>query len=431
MLLQKGCILMYPLDNETAGYTWDKQFVLPYESLWGIIEKFRYFNALKTLKSKKLPFKVSYFSNLYDNEDGYIYYYNVSYDTKDICNFLKINYLHHFKPLEKLAGNNLSFLFEKKVQICPKCIRYGYHSYFHQLCFRDGYCFIHSNEKLVQTEIPYYISYSEDGYFFDNDIIHKYLLPSQDIIYNLLVEKNFKFPDIVHWGDNICNLKIYNFNPTNFIFTKISLQHLCHDINNLFKEEKIVYGTEIYSIDKETAQKKWESYHFNESLYDIPYEMYHNWFADYCYFYSKKLYAICEEQKIEDTLRNFRGSFLAEYHRNLHFDYDAGCISTILTAAKITGFSKYPDMTEVFSSRWNFRNNYRFLETEFSQCIKRCTENYEKTIMLELYKWIIKDVHDIIQKNAYAGYFSKKTYLQISLEIELPIYIVIEEREFF
>ena len=61
---------MYPLDNETAGYTWDKQFVLPYESLWGIIEKFRYFNALKTLKSKELPFKVSYFSNLYDNGIG-------------------------------------------------------------------------------------------------------------------------------------------------------------------------------------------------------------------------------------------------------------------------------------------------------------------------------------------------------------------------
>ena len=39
---------MYPLDNGKAGYTWNEEWNLPYESLWGRIEKFRAVNVLES-----------------------------------------------------------------------------------------------------------------------------------------------------------------------------------------------------------------------------------------------------------------------------------------------------------------------------------------------------------------------------------------------
>ena len=62
--------------------------------------------------------------------------------------------------------------------------------------------------------------------------------------------------------------------------------------------------------------------------------------------------------------------------------------------------------------------------------IKNCTEVYQKTLLLELYKLIIKDVHYIILTNAYAGRFNQKNFLQINLDnILLPDYILVEEKE--
>ena len=430
MLQQKGYILMYQLDNEKAGFTWRRDFTLPYESLWGIIEKFRYFNALGNLNCKNIPIRYKPGNYTEINSTGYIYYYNVLYDTQELCNFFKVNYSNHFKPLEKLMGNNLSQIFYSKVHICPKCIRYGYHSYFHQLNFENGYCFKHTTEKLIETKTPYYITYSEPAPYMNDAIIHKHLLPSDKILCELINDRKFKIPNMQNWGNRINNLKIYDFNEEGTSKRDSSLKRLRNGVYSLINNKKLNDGQEIFSISIEKAKEKWKRYNYEDSFYDTANEIRFGWFANYCYSYAKQLCGICEEEKIKKTNSSFGSSLMANYFHESNPDYDPDSIGTILTIAKITGYSTTAEKTDIFSTRWLRRYYYMFLENQFRRMIKNCTEVYRKTLLLELYKLIIKDVHYIILTNAYAGRFNQKTFLQINLDnILLPDYILVEEKE--
>lgn len=148
------------------GYIWNKDWVWPYESLYGMLSKFAYINVLQN-------------GFIFDliKVDGCkktttMYYYN-KYMTisKYRIDFIKVNELLERNIAGEIYSNVKELLypldirsfpysfeypkeqwFDRDFRYCPECIRVGYHSLYHQLAFAEN-CGIHRNVKL-QTTCP-------------------------------------------------------------------------------------------------------------------------------------------------------------------------------------------------------------------------------------------------------------------------------------
>lgn len=97
--------------NDTS-YSWNKSFVLPYESEWSIKEKFCYLNAFSSIDNKKF---------------------------KEI-----VTVPEDYRSYDQIKWYPFTM---RGVRACPKCIRSGYHSIIHDLGYFD-YCFIHKHTQL-------------------------------------------------------------------------------------------------------------------------------------------------------------------------------------------------------------------------------------------------------------------------------------------
>lgn len=146
------------------GYIWDSKWIWPYESLYGMISKFAYINVLYGDSMFNLI-------NVNGCKKGMTTYYYNKYMTisKYKIDFIKATELLQFDIVRELLEwvkellyplNLKSFpysfefakeqWFRRTFTYCPECMRYGYHSIYHQLAFTD-HCFIHKDVHLQES----------------------------------------------------------------------------------------------------------------------------------------------------------------------------------------------------------------------------------------------------------------------------------------
>lgn len=139
--------------------TWSSDWIQQYETPWGIIEKFRYANAvsanviLDLLGNKDLK-QLKKISNAGNSHRNLITLIGVRPDiTKKILGINLNEYnnstlktvfpiLSHIKNLDNYFRNNVSY--------CKLCLSKGYHSYFHQIRF-FSHCAFHPEQKINDT----------------------------------------------------------------------------------------------------------------------------------------------------------------------------------------------------------------------------------------------------------------------------------------
>lgn len=133
-------------------YTWRKEWIREYESPWSILEKFKYANAItnkdiysilgKTKDNGDLIKSQSKAHKSYITLDGF--------DENRVINTLGVN----IKQMNSSNLINILNMFFKNgsikkyvqpfLNICPFCIKKGYHSIWHQIIFFNE-CFIHQS----------------------------------------------------------------------------------------------------------------------------------------------------------------------------------------------------------------------------------------------------------------------------------------------
>lgn len=425
MLQQKGCILMYQLDNGTVGYTWKKTFICPYESLWGIIEKFKYLNAMDSINCKGFMLKHMQSYNIVANNQLRIYNYGVKYKNDDLLDFLQISSETHFEVLKKFIWNDLNEYMDRKVRICPICIAKGYHSYIHQLFWEDT-CFLHPDKKLMETNTDYIFEYSSNDQFRKDTVITTYIEPAMDILQYLLEQKNNIPCTKGIWGDDVVHLGIIYMNT--LLSNNNALFNVKTCLKSIFHNSKLFGGAVVWNMTKTEASKQWTKYgYYDES------EKYGSdqtrWFSDYCYLYAKKLVDTCDKTLFDDTLRNFYSSVSAAAIRNYYFDYNHYIIAVIITGIILTGYTDIVDIPYIFSERWHIKKRACFYENLYANYVRKSRYAYQKTAFIELYKRLVKDLYDNIQKKAQSGFYANKTYREINYNMDLPMYLVVETTE--
>ena len=135
---------MYKQDNE-KHYTWNPKWHQKYESIWGVWEKFRYVNVPDKLMNALIGYTKS--SKEYSfNKDLFCFQKAKRDITPILRKYLNKDIIKH--DFLRNRVHNLHLLFYDNLKYCPECIKYGYHSYYHQLKFLDN-CFIHNECRLT------------------------------------------------------------------------------------------------------------------------------------------------------------------------------------------------------------------------------------------------------------------------------------------
>jgi hypothetical protein len=428
---------MSPSVDKRIGYIWNTKWIYPYESIWGVTEKFLYLNRLDRLNGNHFPVKVRASSKEYfPDHQNYIYYDNLKYDPLELSLCFGINTKKHYTPLKIFSKSSIEDYMDKKVRFCPECIRMGYHSYFHQLIFENT-CFLHA-EELIHTEIPYCMKYSPhamyENIFSGNTMwqeLFKANIPAFDELLFQLIYKKDLFTGKILPVQNIEHIEIINLNGTETDFHS-GKTLLYNYLQMLFHYPKLVKCDKILmSMDKSKAKAMWTDYCYKppqHSKVDCDEDGF-SWFSNFCYNYSKELYDSCDESLLQKTLNEFNNSYHAQVIKETRYDYDPTSICIIITCAILTGYSYQEEKTKVFSMRWKQRKRVCLCEGYFLLKVRECKEDYLKTIYLELYKCVARAVYSIVKKDSDAGVFSGKNYLQIAADVELPIYLIVERAE--
>lgn len=163
-------------------YIWNSNWIMPYESLWNIIEKFKYINVLTNKELKKiLNFKPN--RNTLQTSNIFYIYRNNTFEESIVLDFFNLTD-SHFEMLSMYKYNSIFSLMNKEIYYCPECIKIGYHSFYHQIKFMKK-CIFHDiflEKASDDSNIPcvYSISSSaneayKNGVSTSKKIINKYL----------------------------------------------------------------------------------------------------------------------------------------------------------------------------------------------------------------------------------------------------------------
>lgn len=227
---------MFPLDNKESGYTWNANWIHPYESAWNICEKFRAANVPDASQNIVLGIK----------SNGVKANFNDSLDV-----YVRGN---HNGILECKQQNNLSIINQKwmvinpKIRYCPECLQNGYHSVYHQLNFLTR-CFIHYRplQYLCDCENSYILEWkgSKDRAFQCKSC--KTLLPISNISNGIcdVWKKDLVLPSLIR-PKGIKSIYILDFNLY-FTNMKTKLTDLQSNIlESIILNKKI--NKEVYPI---------------------------------------------------------------------------------------------------------------------------------------------------------------------------------------
>lgn len=116
-------------------YTWSRNWVAPFESLWSLLNKFAFFNNVNLQDAENLfhapghqsatwkTWNLNKISSTYLDENKICKILNLKSDERQKCD---LSYL--------IPSDDIEFLTSFYVlRYCPVCIEHGYHSIFHQI----------------------------------------------------------------------------------------------------------------------------------------------------------------------------------------------------------------------------------------------------------------------------------------------------------
>lgn len=243
------------------AYTWNNKWIWKYESVWCSLEKFKYSNEL-TSKDLRLILNISresvYTTPIYKS----LYFSKHIVDKTSISNLLDIDV---FKILEndsnlffdKLCNNlNLEKYIISKLRYCPKCIKIGYHSIFHQLNFFDD-CVFH-NIKLkskcpnCKVENPYLVKFSKATHAFSCECGYSYISETNVLnLFNLWLNNTY-----------IKDIGGFKLNQSNLLYTSFNW----YKNRKLLKNENYIENnSNIYSLLKNNSIDNLPKIEFNHS----------------------------------------------------------------------------------------------------------------------------------------------------------------------
>jgi hypothetical protein len=265
----------YPEVNIKYNYpnfSWNKAWLWPYESAWGIFEKFKLANAaqdkdiLGLMGSVNVRNKVKKF---YTNQDRNLIHLN-NFDSDILSSILGTN----IKELI-LKNNNaiISILprfdkddiyFKKNVCFCPDCIEYGYHSIFHQVNFIQS-CPFHSTILInecpdCKRQISYILSDKYTSSPFVCQCGHSYINIKlfKDYIrsWTMVPELKITTEKIQNWIDLSKSYKgMFN---NSFFLKNIAKSHF-NDLIDYFTSLTSEFNLKKYPFDKITHQNALKS----------------------------------------------------------------------------------------------------------------------------------------------------------------------------
>lgn len=136
--------------NDMENFYYDNNWTMAGETLWGIVQKLKYSNHIKsrTLVENLLP------TNKQINNYHFQLSYNDSWQINSYLNSIMFNEKSYSE--EEISRLTKSYHDEKMrsyqlsnmhLNYCPICMQSGYHSFAHQLKLLD-YCYLHPNIRL-------------------------------------------------------------------------------------------------------------------------------------------------------------------------------------------------------------------------------------------------------------------------------------------
>lgn len=263
---------------------WNPDWKQKYESIWSIIEKFKYANsingreALEYLGDEKI--RRRYKNGFSKNHRTLL---TTNYLSKE--KFLNI-FQFEITSIQKEFENSIMALlkdrevkyspFNDNLQFCKKCIKTGYHSYFHQTRFFD-HCAFHPNEKLVEN-CPkcnkimkiYSIGNSDNPYCCFN-CKESFV---ENISFNFLkkkwtgkrAEKEIKNPKIKKYLYNSSQI-INNFNIKAINLTSNNSEYK-NFVYHIFVDEVIKLNPNKLDVSLIDIHSKVKNLHFNSTSFD-------------------------------------------------------------------------------------------------------------------------------------------------------------------
>ena len=225
-------------------YIWKKEWVRPYESLFGVMLNFCRVNTLDGTKAEKLLKKT--YQNL-----------TVTMKYRHIETVIHPTYLELLLPHWYISQMNYLYsvqngyqLIDPRLYYCPECIKNGYHSYFHQLVNAKK-CVIHGTELKCDKSSGYIkddiaiIEYNTDSLAIKNarNLVHPCLRKNGDIIYptNWFKGKYNKLIHYVSMGEDTYEYIKHELHcPYKFVVEKKYdwhkvVRHCCKSYDDLFE----------------------------------------------------------------------------------------------------------------------------------------------------------------------------------------------------
>lgn len=288
---------MFLLDDNNFRYTWKKEWVWKYESFWGVTQKFKYFNCLNKMDWKYFNIKTgtSEMQDLYN----FIIRSKMIYNPQEYSNHFGIT-SNHYDYIRPLRHNPLENYINNTLKVCPICIKYGYHSYFHQFIFEKT-CFIHHKVKLVETGGMYCIKNNSSTAFADVINANIFVHNSDDVLINTIYNKNF-FAKAYSISTALQSISIINLNSRKDL-RNVNLKmpdELCKYLHNIYWGKKFT-NKPLYVINKYEMEEQWTSYNYTIPNYKYSEQFpisRNGLFTDYCYEYADELYNLVNKDII-------------------------------------------------------------------------------------------------------------------------------------
>lgn len=403
------------------SYTWRDYLYRPYESLWSLIQKFCMLNGItEATFHKDLCKKISKSNDVLQDFNLYHIYRGTTSAANDINRALNITE-KNYSILNCFTVNRMKTYMKEDLYYCPKCMKYGYHSIFHQLNFMNK-CFIHKEQSLIAANgQKYSLLFSQrepyeglEGFPNTKDItLYK------DSLLSEINEMKFELPESIKIIDP--NYEKYNYPVLSKLHssTKKLMCSLMFGNNTI----KPIHVVSIKENDKQFENlieyyNRTYRYVFDGYVRRHPKFYYPSVYLA-IYDHVKKLMNNISEYKIHELSANLR------YNKNILYNEEDKYISFLTSSAFLCSLED--EHFYKLKSVWEYDNNYKNmsfyvnlsnLETEI---ISHDSLKYHYIYTL-VFRRIADIVYNQIQEQFYLAYGYNPLWYEYDLKI--PQYVI-------
>lgn len=401
------------------SYTWRDYLYRPYESLWSLVEKFCMLNGMTEAEfQKNICHKTAPTTKWLREFKSYYVFRCTALLPKDIDNNFNITQ-KNYSILKCFSVNRLETYMNEDLYYCPECMKYGYHSIFHQLKFMNN-CFIHKKQPLIIVKnMNYALFFSQRNSYKEMEIV--------PTVRDITLNKNFLLSKIkkLHFNLPEC-IKVIDPNYKKYKFPKIptmneSTKKLLHSI--MFGENNQKPIHEVYmqenEIEFEKLLKHYRTYYLNNfNLFRYQIGLFPSvYFA--IYDYTQKILGNITVKELHQISSNLR------YNQNISREEGDKYISFLTASAFLCSVNdeNFYRLKRVWSYDKNYENMdyYIDLSNLEEELITHSPERYHYIYTL-VFRRIADLIYRQIQEQFYLSYDNNPLWHKYNLKI--PQYVI-------